>query len=175
MKAREMLKQNWWDLWTLKILRTIRSDFILDIIGDGPMRCEYEIMTKRLGLDSVIRFHGFKPKHDVGEFMRNADVFVLPSLWENLPCVLIEAMASGLPVVATNVGGIPEIVNDEVGILVPPGDADAFAHALDCILENIDTYSSKDIASYAQRFSYKAVGKKLTDLYIQVLGDKKDA
>lgn len=160
----------------LKILRTRRSDFVLDIIGDGPRRHEYEMMVKRLGLNSVVRFYGFKPKHDVAEFMRNADVFVLPSLWENLPCVIIEAMASGLPVVATNVGGIPEIVNNEVGVLVPPRDADALAHALDSMLQNINTYSSQKIAAYAaQRFSYEVVGKILTDLYNQVLGAARDA
>lgn len=160
----------------LNILRTMRSDFVLDIVGDGPMRYEYEVMVKRLGLNTVVRFHGFKPKQDVAEFMRNSDIFVLPSLWENLPCVIIEAMASGLPIVATNVGGIPEIVNDEVGVLVPPRDAEALAHALDYILDNINSYSSKKLAAYAnQRFSYKAIGERLTYLYNQVLGAVKDA
>jgi glycosyltransferase involved in cell wall biosynthesis len=153
-------------LEALAILREKCDDFVLDIVGDGPNRSEYEELTRKLGLQDVVRFHGLKSKQEVADFMRQADIFVLPSEWENLPCVIIEAMASGLPVVATNVGGIPEMVSDEVGILVQPGDARDLAEALGHILEHLDQYQSGKIAGQAkQRFSYTAVSQMLVNLY----------
>jgi len=157
-------------LEALAQLRKKRDDFVLDIVGDGPNRAEYEKLTHRLGLQDIVRFHGLKTKQEVAEFMRKADVFVLPSEWENLPCVIIEAMASGLPIVATNVGGIPEMVDDEVGILVPSKDAVRLVEALDFILNNLSTFSPERIAGRARkRFSYESVGKKLDSLYRSVV------
>jgi glycosyltransferase involved in cell wall biosynthesis len=102
--------------------------------------------------------------------MRKADVFVLSSEWENLPCVLIEAMASGLPVVATNVGGIPEIMNDEVGMLVPPKDARALAQTLSNVLGHLDKYQGEKIACQAKRrFSYEAIGQLVHSLYKELV------
>ena len=76
--------------------------------------------AEALGLD--VAFHGELPKARVAELMRQADLFVLPSHYENLPVVLIEALASGLPAVATAVGGVPELVDGRSGVLCPPGD-----------------------------------------------------
>ena len=157
-------------LEALAQLREKRDDFVLDIVGDGPNRAEYEELTRKLGLQDVVRFRGLKTKQEVAEFMRKADVFVLPSEWENLPCVIIEAMASGLPIVATNVGGIPEMVSNEVGRLAPPGDPEALARALDYMLDHYGEFSSEALARYAQeRYSYQAVGRKLDQLYRSVL------
>jgi len=160
-------------LEALAQLRKKRDDFVLDIVGDGPNRAEYEELTRKLGLQDIVRFHGLKTKQEVAEFMRKADVFVLPSEWENLPCVIIEAMASGLPIVATNVGGIPEIVNNEAGILVPPKDAQALAQALSDVLENLDQYQGERIAWQAkQRFSREVVGQMLDNLYKELVRAK---
>jgi len=157
-------------LEALAQLREKRSDFVLDIVGDGPNRNEYEELTRKLGLQDFVRFHGLKTKQEVAEFMRKADVFVLPSEWENLPCVIIEAMASGLPVVATNVGGIPEMVSSEVGVLVPPRDARALEQALNDVLEHLHQYQGDRIAWQAkQRFSYDGVGQILNSLYKELV------
>ena len=153
-------------LKALALLRRKRDDFILDIVGDGPNRAEYEELTHKLGLQDIVHFHGLKTKQEVAEFMRKANIFVLPSEWENLPCVIIEAMASGLPIVATNVGGIPEIVNNEVGILVPPKNVLALVEALNKMLDNLAYYQCEKIAQQAkQRFSYEIVGQMLDNLY----------
>ena len=91
---------------------------------------------------------------------------VLPSEWENMPCVIIEAMSSGLPVVSTNVGGIPEIINDEVGVLVPPKNSVRLVKALDSILNNLPSFSRERIVELArERYSYEAVGEVLNNLY----------
>lgn len=106
-------------LEALAKLRTKRDDFVLDIVGDGPNRAEYETLASKLGLDGIVYFHGLKTKREVAEFMRRADVFVLPSLVETFGVVFIEALACGKPVIATKIGGPSEIVTPEVGLLVP--------------------------------------------------------
>ena len=157
-------------LEALSRLKTKRDDFILDIVGDGPNRAEYEQMVAELGLSDRVKFHGLKSKPEVAEFMRQCDFFVLPSIWENLPVVLIEAMASGKPVVASRVGGIPEMVNDEVGCLVSPKDVDALAQAIDHMLDRSQNYSASNIAKYAiRRYNFQQVGRQLHDIYHKLL------
>ncbi|MFQ6029648.1 MAG: glycosyltransferase, partial [Dehalococcoidia bacterium] len=115
-------------------LRQRRQDFVLDIVGDGPDRTEHEALSAKLGLDDVVHFHGLMPRCEVAEFMRRCDIFVLPSQLETFGVAAIEALASGKPVVASDVGGLRETVTEEVGHLVAPGDVDALAAALDDML-----------------------------------------
>ncbi len=150
-----------------------RTDFVLDIVGDGPYREEYEKMAADLGIGRLVAFHGVKPKEEVAAFMRECDLFVLPSLWETFGVVLVEAMACGKPVLATAVGGVPEIVNPGVGKLIPPKDPVLLAKAIDEMLDNLTQYDHKAIASYARkRFSYEAVGKAYDMCYQKVLKEK---
>jgi glycosyltransferase involved in cell wall biosynthesis len=151
-------------------VRDRRDDWQLDIVGDGPARSEYEVMARDLGLAERITFHGIRPRAEVAQFMRQADFFVLPSLWENLPCVLIEAMASGLPIVATHVGGIPEMVDDEIGILVPPGDAKSLSVALCSMLESVDEFDRQAIVQRSDNYSPGSVGKLLHSIYQECVG-----
>ncbi|HST03232.1 MAG TPA: glycosyltransferase family 4 protein, partial [Chloroflexia bacterium] len=111
-----------------------RSDVRLLIVGDGPVRVELEKLNTELQARaqescSPVVFAG--ARQDIPQLLGAMDVFVLPSLNEALPIVILEAMAVGLPVVATRVGGVPEIVQDGVtGLLVPPGAEDALLDAL---------------------------------------------
>lgn len=101
------------------------------VVGGGPSayRVALEREATRLGVDAMIVWVG--QRSDVADIMKALDVFVLPSLEENFPLVVAEAMAAGLPVVATAVGGVPECVSaGETGLLVPPTDAAALADAL---------------------------------------------
>lgn len=153
-------------LEALSQIKQEREDFVLNIVGDGPNRREYEELTKNLGLENVVKFHGLKSKEQVAQFMRNCDFYVQPSLWENLPCVFIETMACGKPVIASDVGGVKEIIDKENGILVPPKDVEALREAIVHMLDNYQNYSPEKIAQYArERFSYKVVGKMLDDIY----------
>lgn len=162
--------------YLLKVLNQIREqrqDFVLDIVGDGPNRNEYEELARKLGLAKTVRFHGLKPKGKVAQFMRNCDFFVMPSLQETFGVVYIEAMACGKPVIATSTGGPEEIVNKEVGILVPPCDVKALKKAIEYMLDNYASYSSERIAGYArERFSYATVGKLLDKVYESTLSLK---
>jgi sugar transferase (PEP-CTERM/EpsH1 system associated) len=106
-----------------------RARLRLVIVGDGPVRPECERLIAELGLADQVCLAG--DRNDVAELMRSMDLFVLPSLGEGISNTILEAMASGLPVVATHVGGNPELVEDgKTGKLVPPGDAAALAQAL---------------------------------------------
>jgi glycosyltransferase involved in cell wall biosynthesis len=99
------------------------------ICGEGALRPDLERQIGELGIESRVRLVG--NRNDVGKFLASADVFVLPSRWEGLPVALLEAMGAGLPVVATRVEGVEEVVEDErQGLLVPPEDAEALAAAL---------------------------------------------
>ena len=152
-------------LTSLSMLRQLRDDWLLDIVGDGPARQEYERMAEDLGLHDKIEFHGLKSKQEISEFMRQADIFVLPSIWENLPCVLIEAMACGLPIVSTFVGGIPELIDDGTGILIPPGDADKLLHALVQMMESLNGFDRHAIAQTAIQYSPESVGGLIHSIY----------
>lgn len=147
-----------------------RKDWCLDLVGDGQERAAYERRAADLGLATQVTFHGWKTKPEVAEFMRTADLFVLPSLWDSMPCVIVEAMASGLPIVASDVGGIPEMVDASViGALAPPGDAGALAAVLLERLAILDQTDRHLIASKAERFSMAVVGQTLHDIYEEVL------
>lgn len=157
-------------LQSMTQLKQKRQDFVLDIVGDGPNRDEYEKLLKELGLEKIVKFHGLKTKLEIAEFMRNSDFFVLPSLWENLPCVLIEAMTSGLPIIASNVGGISEILNKENGILIQPKDIVGLSKAINYMLDHYQDYSSEKISQYAkENFSYEAVGEKIDKIYKEAI------
>ena len=133
-------------LEALHQIRQRRQDFFLDIIGDGQNRLEYEEMTVDLGLDKIVMFHGTLCKEKVAEAMRTCDFFVLPSLWENMPVVLIEAMACGKPIIATNVGGVEETIDKESGQLVPPKNSQALEREIENMLDNCAVYDSEKIA-----------------------------
>ena len=102
----------------------------LVVVGDGPCRAELEQVGRRLGLDGRVLMLG--ERQDVARILRALDVFALPSVGEGISNALLEAMASGLPVIATRVGGNPELVDDDVtGTLVSPRSAEALAAAFD--------------------------------------------
>jgi glycosyltransferase involved in cell wall biosynthesis len=105
------------------------------IVGDGPRRRDFEAYAERNGYRDRAIFTGFRL--DVPEILKEISVSVLPSLSEGLSNTLIESMAAGVPVIATRVGGNPEIVEDGVtGLLAPPRDVGALAHAITMLLQN---------------------------------------
>ena len=108
---------------------------VFDIVGDGPCRPALEQLVRVRGLDGGVRFLG--ERHDVAELLAQADLFVLPSRTEAFPNSLMEAMAAGLPVVASAVGGILELIEDGTsGVLVPADRPEALAHAIADAVKN---------------------------------------
>ena len=118
-------------LEALAAVRRDHPDVRLTIVGDGPDRERFEARARSLGLEGAVDFVGFRSQGEVADHLAEADVFVLPSYAEGVPVTLMEAMGSAIPVVATQVGGVTELVTDGVdGFVVRPGDAEALADRL---------------------------------------------
>lgn len=123
----------------LALIRDLRPDLRLTLIGDGPERRTLESEAAAMGLSDIVHFAGYKTTDEVAGALRRADLLVLPSFAEGVPVVLMEAMASRVPVVVSQVAGIPELVEDGIsGRLVPPGNAAALAGAIVAILASDD-------------------------------------
>jgi glycosyltransferase involved in cell wall biosynthesis len=144
-------------------------DFALDLVGDGPYRAEYERLVRDAGLEKRVVFHGYQPKPAVARLMQQADLLVLPSLGENLPVAVLEAMACGLPVVATRVGGVPDLVDERIGLLVEPGNPEALRAGIERMLDGLDDYEPQGIRARAvDRYSLDAIGDAWSDVYRSV-------
>ena len=144
------------------------------LVGEGECRGDLERLARDLGVTEAVIFTG--KRMDIPQIMSALDVFVLSSLWEGMPNVILEAMAAGRPVVATRVGGVPEVVTDDVtGLLVSPRDPTALAEA--CIRLLRDTRLQDRLGSQARRhvlehFQVDAAARSTEALYEALLQDK---
>ncbi len=133
------------------------------IVGDGPLRGALEADAAAKGIAKRVHFLG--ARRDLGDLISAMDLFVLPSLWEGLPLSMVLAMGAGLPVVATAVAGVPEVVTDGVtGLLVPPADADALGHALARIVT--DPAEAARLGASASAFVLPRFG---VDVYVRAV------
>jgi sugar transferase (PEP-CTERM/EpsH1 system associated) len=152
-------------------LASTRPQAMLVIAGDGPCRGELEALVVALGLERRVRLLG--SRSDIPVVLGALDVFALPSIAEGISNTLLEAMATGLPVVATRVGGNPELVEDgRTGILVPVRDESALAAALDGYLDDghLRTLHGKGARErVVQHFSLERMGHAYTELYTDLL------
>jgi len=141
------------------------------LIGDGELRAALEAQATTLGIGERVIFAGLRT--DVPALLCALDLFVLPSLWEGLPNVILEAMASGLPVIATAVGGTPEVViQEETGILTPPGDTTALADAIARLLSDPALRSrmgKQGRARVLHHFSIRQAVQRTVTLYDELL------
>jgi glycosyltransferase involved in cell wall biosynthesis len=146
-------------------------DVRLLLIGEGELRDELEAQARALGLSGAVIFAGIRT--DVAEIVAALDIFVLPSLWEGTSNAVLEAMAAGLPIVATAVGGTPEVVVDGVtGLLVPPRDPSALAGALVTLLQDADLRHRMGRAGrerVKQYFSLERMVRRTEALYEELL------
>lgn len=126
-------------------------DVRLTLVGDGPSRSSLEASVQRLGLADCVTFTGYRTPAEVREILATVDVFVLPSFFEGIPVSLMEAMAGGVPVVASNLPGIAELVDDGVsGRLVRAGDTDDLTAAIDELLGDEDLRTRMGVAGRAK-------------------------
>jgi glycogen(starch) synthase len=155
----------------------MRSDARLVLVGDGPMRAAVEAAVRRSPARDRITMSGFVPHAEVPRVLASLDVLALPSAYEEMGSVLVEAMASGLPVVASRVGGIPEVVRDqETGLLVPPGDVDALADALDGLAGDPRRRERMCRAARqrAVEYSWPDLARRVEKLYQELVGARSE-
>lgn len=141
------------------------------IVGEGPLRQRLEAMACSSHLDALVSFLDWRD--DVASLIAASDLFVLPSTQESFGLVILEALALGIPVIATRVGGVPEIIRtDETGILVEPRDAEALARAMIWALTNpaqADQLARQGQAMVRQRFSVEAMVEATDRVYHEVM------
>ena len=144
------------------------------IVGDGPLRKALEIQAQKTGLANAVIFTGLRK--DVPALLAALDVLVFSSLWEGLPVALLEGMAAARPIVATNVGGIPEVVlPNKSALLVPPGDAHALAQACLRLASDSTTRHSMGQAGLERvvaRYSIGAMIDHTVALYAKLLQER---
>jgi sugar transferase (PEP-CTERM/EpsH1 system associated) len=155
----------------LELAPALRDRLRLVMIGDGPLRGESQALLDAAGVADLAWLPG--ERHDIPDLLRGLDSFVLPSIAEGISNTILEAMASSLPVIATAVGGNPELVREGVtGTLVPPGDIDAMVRAIVAQAENPEQARTAGRAGRAEverRFSMAAMVGAYQGLYDRLL------
>ena len=142
------------------------SEATLELVGDGPLTPSLRELAAELNIAERVEFSGPARPPEIAERLRSSDVFVLSSHSENMPLAVIEALCCGLPVAATDVGGVLEAVGQDDGALAPSGDPTALADAIRTVLARLDTYDHADIARRAAaRWSFEAVGGVWDQIY----------
>ncbi len=156
----------------LQAMTRIRRVFpraALLVAGQGGLEPALRQEARDLGIDSDVRFLG--ARLDVPALLRLFDVYALPSIWEGLPLILLEAMAAGCPIVGTDVGGVPTAVEPGVnGLLVRPGDPDALAEAIIQVLSNpslAQEFASRGLDRFQRLFSAEAMARRYEALYLR--------
>ena len=156
-------------LRVIEKLKQQRNDFELHVIHDYEAP-EFKTFVAEHNLTDCVIFHGKKTSAEVAEAYQKADFFVLFSNFENLPCVIVEAFASGVPVLSTSVGGIAEIVSPERGILIPQGDEEALLQGMNQMLDHCRDYDREAIRDYAiKTFAAQNIGRQIFEVYKEVV------
>ncbi|MEN8225739.1 MAG: glycosyltransferase [Bacteroidota bacterium] len=154
----------------IKRLSEKRQDFTIDMIGDGIHYDQLLAYGDEMGVkDSFASYHGLKENADLASLMKAADFMLMFSRYENLPVVILESYACGVPVLSTDVGGIREHMNDDLGILIDSEDEETLYKTLDQLLDNYKNYDAAKIRDYAvAHFSNEVIGKQLFEVYSSV-------
>lgn len=151
-----------------QILKARGLNFSLDIIGVGPMESDLQKQAATAGLNGSVRFLGREYRHKLAEHYTSSDIVCVPSLSDPLPTVVLEALASGTPVIGSDVGGIPFMVEDQSnGLVVSPSDPDALASAIAGLCndrERLAVLQANARPSVLMRFDWQAIGARLRDL-----------
>jgi glycosyltransferase involved in cell wall biosynthesis len=153
------------------------ADVEVVLIGDGPERTKLESLVAELGVQGRVAFLGSRPHADMPGLLSSADLAVIPSLMEATSVAALEAMACGLPVAASRVGGLPEIVDAQVGGLFEPAEPDALAR---CVIDLLQGDQRREMGARARarvvdRWSNDRLADRHVDVYEEVIDRRRAA
>jgi glycosyltransferase involved in cell wall biosynthesis len=167
------------DTLIMALARTQREDLSLEIAGEGPARDALMRLAVAAGVAHRVRFHGFVDHTSLAALYARADIFVLASVAESCSMALLEAMAAGLPVIATRVGGTVEVVKHESnGLLVTPTSIDELSAALETLAANPllrERFAAANRILTREEFSWSAVARRYEAIFNELLGDRSTA
>ncbi|MCD6380170.1 glycosyltransferase family 4 protein [bacterium] len=159
----------------IKVMRELPDLVDLYIVGEGELKEELRKLVFKLKLTDRIHFMGYK--ENMLDFLNGMDAMILPTRIDATPYVIIEAMAAGLPVVASGIYGIPELIDNQIsGILTSPGDIHALAEGVKLLFNNIELYrdmSKKAREGFEKKFTIEKCIKNTVGIYKELLCDKK--
>lgn len=141
----------------------------LSIVGDGDASLARKLV-KDFSLENQVSIYGRMESQEIAETLQSHHIFILFSNYENLPCVIVESLASGTPVLASTAGGTPEHLSPNLGELVSPKDEELLLEKMNFMLNNYESYESEELRAYAiKHFSYEVVGQQFSDIYQSLL------
>ncbi len=156
----------------VKQLSETRKDFTLNIFGAEDL-IKHKAHAEELGLlDTFLFFHGEIDRSEVPDQLQKNICLLMFSNFESLPCVIIEALSCGIPVISTDVGGIKEYISEKEGILIPRGDVEKMVESMNFMLDNYNTFDKSHLREYAvSNFSIKSIALQLDAIYQSLLAD----
>lgn len=154
-------------LKTMPDILKVKPDVSLVIAGDGPLRDELRVLAENLGISKNVYFLGLRT--DTVELLRIFDIYVMPSIWEGLPMILLEAMAAECPIVSTDVGGITTAIENNVnGLLVKPASQEEIKNAIVYLIENPElrkTFANNALQRFNNEFTARCMTEQYENLY----------
>lgn len=158
----------------LQELRKRNFAVLIHVAGDGPDRAMLLRKAEELGVTHMIKFHGVLTKVQIADLMQKADFAITSTLGETFGAGIAEGLASGLPTVATNVGAVPELIDETRGILVQPADGEALAEGIVKLAGKLDNYDRKAIALWtSERFAHNAIRDKFMTICHELVGQRR--
>lgn len=158
-------------LEAFSIVNRIQPDFELKIIGDGPEEMYLHNISSKLSIKDKVNFYESMPHNEIGKIMQESFMFVLPSIDEGFGVVLVEALASGLPCIAFNSGGVTDILDENQGILVEPGNVSELSSAINELITNRNLYNRLSVSGreIAKEFDWNLIAERVIQIYSRVI------